>query len=416
MKICVIGLGYIGLPTSAIFADSGAEVIGVDIHKHIVDTINSGKIHIEEPGLEEVVRKTVSNGCFRASLNPEPADVFIIAVPTPNKDDQYLSCDLTYVESAVNTIIPFLQKENVVIVESTIAPRSMEDYIKPLFERAGFTVGEDIFVAHCPERVLPGQILHELIYNNRVVGGLSSACTEAGASIYARVVKGEIIKTKASTAEMAKLMENTFRDVNIALANELTKIGYELDIDVLDVIKIANMHPRVSLHAPGPGVGGHCLAVDPYFIYAKAPKTAELIKKARDINGSMPEFVASHAERLLGYDKTKKITALGATYKGNVDDLRESPALEIIEILQGKGYQVAIHDPYVTRDDFVGFKEALAGSSLTLVLVDHSQFKKLDMDTVKVQMLTPVVFDTKGIVPPSQDVSVFHYGNLHTTK
>ncbi len=210
MKICVVGLGYIGLPTSAIFADSGVEVIGVDIHKHIVDTINSGKIHIEEPGLEEIIRKTVNSGCFRASLQPEAADVFIIAVPTPNKDDQYLSCDLTYVESAVKTIIPCLQKGNVVIVESTIAPRSMEDYVKPLLEGTGYTIGTDIYVAHCPERVLPGQILHELIYNNRVVGGLTESCTSAAAAVYSHVVKGEIIKTQASTAEMAKLMENTF--------------------------------------------------------------------------------------------------------------------------------------------------------------------------------------------------------------
>ncbi len=416
MKLCVVGLGYIGLPTSAIFADSGAEVVGVDVHKHVVDTINGGSIHIEEPGLEEIVCKTVKNGHFRASLTPEKADAFIIAVPTPNKDDQYLSCDLTYVESAITAILPYVEKGNVVIVESTIAPRSMQDHMKPLFEQAGFAVGKDVFVAHCPERVLPGQILHELIYNNRVVGGLTPACTEAGAKVYATVVKGEIIKTEASTAEMAKLMENTFRDVNIALANELAKIGFELGINALDVIKIANMHPRVNLHTPGPGVGGHCLAVDPYFIYAKAPETAHLIKHARDINNSMPHYVADQSERLLGLDKDKKITALGATYKGNVDDVRESPALEIIELLQERGYTVAVHDPYVDREDFVGFEEALTGSSLALVLVDHDQFKTLDMELVAQLMNEPVLFDTKGIVSSHKQVQVLNYNNLWQPK
>ncbi len=200
--------------------------------------------------------------------------------------------------------------------------------------------------------------------------------------------------------------------MNIALANELAKVGYELGINVLDVIKIANMHPRVNLHTPGPGVGGHCIAVDPHFIHAKAPNTAQLIKKARDINNSMPEFVADHVERLLEFDITKKIAALGATYKGNVDDLRESPALDVIEILQGRGYHVAVHDPHVTRDDFVGIEEALTGSSLALVLVDHNQFKNLDMEVFTQCMDFPVIFDTKGIVKQSNGVQIVNYGNL----
>jgi len=218
-----------------------------------------------------MIKEAVSKGSFRASLTPVEADVFIIAVPTPNLNDEFLSCDLTFVKNACESIVPFVRKGNLVIVESTIAPRSMDDVVKPLFEESGFTIGEDLYLAHCPERVLPGKILHELIYNNRIIGGITEKCTEQAAKVYSLFVKGEIIKTEAKTAELSKCMENTFRDVNIALANELTKICFELNINVLDVIEMANKHPRVNIHQPGPGVGGHCLAIDPYFIYSKAP-------------------------------------------------------------------------------------------------------------------------------------------------
>lgn len=240
MKLCTIGLGYIGLPTSIMFAKHNVEVVGVDVKKDVIDALNNGEIHIEEPGLQTALDEVIAMGTFRASITPETADVFIIAVPTPNNQDLYKSCDLTYVNSAIKSILPYLKRGNIIIVESTIAPRSMDDVIKPLVDQTGFVVGKDIFLVHCPERVLPGQIFHELVFNNRIVGGITPACEEAGAIVYSTFVKGEIIKTDARTAEMSKLMENTFRDVNIALANELANVCHRLEINVLDVIEMAN--------------------------------------------------------------------------------------------------------------------------------------------------------------------------------
>ncbi|MGG3791681.1 nucleotide sugar dehydrogenase [Geobacillus thermodenitrificans] len=415
MKICTIGLGYIGLPTSIMFAKHGVEVVGVDIKPEVVASLNAGKIHIEEPGLQEALEEVVAAGTFRASLTPEKADAFIISVPTPNNDDLYKSCDLSFVLSAVNTVIPYLEKGNVLIVESTIAPRSMDDYVKPLVEQAGFTVGEDIFLVHCPERVLPGQILHELVYNNRIVGGITPACTEAGAMVYGTFVKGEIIKTDAKTAEMSKLMENTFRDVNIALANELTKICNELEINALEVIRMANKHPRVNLHTPGPGVGGHCLAVDPYFIVAKAPETAQLIHLARSINSSMPFYVVENINQLMEQVDGKVVTLFGLTYKGNVDDIRESPAMEIWEMLREQNtYEVRAFDPHVQLDwVYQDVEEAVRDSDLIVVLADHNEFKSLDWDALST-MKSKRIFDTKYVVQHYRDdFEYIYFGNLY---
>ncbi|MET4654311.1 nucleotide sugar dehydrogenase [Exiguobacterium sp. RIT452] len=419
MKLCTIGLGYIGLPSSAMFADHGTDVVGVDIDPRIVKMLNAGDIHIEEPGLEDVIKRVVANGKFRATLTPEPADVFLIAVPTPNLNDTYKSCDLKYVLSAVQNMLPHVQKGNVIIVESTIAPRTMDDHVRPLIEAAGFVIGQDVFVVHCPERVLPGQILHELIHNNRIVGGLTPACADAGAAVYETFVQGEIVKTDAKTAEMSKLMENTFRDVNIALANELTQVCHKLEINVLDVIEMANMHPRVNLHHPGPGVGGHCLAVDPYFIVAKAPSLARIIHTARETNVNMPHFVAEQAERLVASHVRPKIAVFGVTYKGNVDDMRESPAVDVIEQLIDRGMDVAVCDPHVERSissrfELVDEIDAIQGADLALVLVDHDEFKQFDSRRLANQMRTPVLFDTKGIVQPLEDITVLNFGNLHT--
>lgn len=419
MKLCTIGLGYIGLPSSAMFADHGTDVVGVDIDPRIVKMLNAGDIHIEEPGLEDVIKRVVANGKFRATLTPEPADVFLIAVPTPNLNDTYKSCDLKYVLSAVQNMLPHVQKGNVIIVESTIAPRTMDDHVRPLIEAAGFVIGQDVFVVHCPERVLPGQILHELIHNNRIVGGLTPACADAGAAVYETFVQGEIVKTDAKTAEMSKLMENTFRDVNIALANELTQVCHKLEINVLDVIEMANMHPRVNLHHPGPGVGGHCLAVDPYFIVAKAPSLARIIHTARETNVNMPHFVAEQAERLVASHVRPKIAVFGVTYKGNVDDMRESPAVDVIEQLIDRGMDVAVCDPHVERSissrfELVDEIDAIQGADLALVLVDHDEFKQFDSRRLANHMRTPVLFDTKGIVQPLEDITVLNFGNLHT--
>jgi UDP-N-acetyl-D-mannosaminuronic acid dehydrogenase len=384
MKISTIGLGYIGLPTSIMFAKHDVEVVGVDIKPEVIESLNTGKIHIEEPGLQEALEEVIAKGTFRAALAPEKSDAFIISVPTPNNDDLHKSCDLNYVLSAVKTALPYVEKGNVIIVESTIAPRSMDDFVKPLVEEAGFVVGKDIFLVHCPERVLPGQILHELIHNNRIVGGITPECTEAGAMVYSTFVQGEIIKTDAKTAEMSKLMENTFRDVNIALANELTKVCNELDINALDVIEMANKHPRVNLHTPGPGVGGHCLAVDPYFIVAKAPETAQLINLSRTINTSMPHYVVENVNKLMEQTDGIVVTVFGLTYKGNVDDIRESPAMEILELLKHEGkYEIRAFDPHVENSLVIDdIEEATSNSDLILILTDHNEFKMLNFDKI----------------------------------
>lgn len=292
----------------------------------------------------------------------------------------------------------------------------MDDVVKPMVEEAGFTVGEDIYLCHAPERVLPGQILHELKYNNRIVGGITPACATAGAKVYSTFVQGEIIKTDAKTAEMSKLMENTFRDVNIALANELAKVCTALEINVLDVIQMANKHPRVNLHFPGPGVGGHCLAVDPYFIVAKAPELAKIIKLSRDTNVSMPGFVVENVKKIIGKETEAVISVFGVTYKGNVDDMRESPAMDIVKILNQEGFQVKLHDPHVESETytFLSKEEAVQDSEMILVLTDHDEFKSYDYQMLGQSMKVPVVFDTRNIVKPVEGVAVINFGNLYS--
>ena len=413
----MMGLGYIGLPTAAVFSQFGCEVYGVDKKIEVVETLKQGKIHIEEPGLAEIIANAINKN-FTVGLEPKEADAFIISVPTPNKQDKYLSCDLTYVLDACRSILPVLNKGNVVIVESTIAPRSMDDYIKPVFEQAGYTIGKDLYLAHCPERVLPGKILYELVYNNRIVGGITTTCTEKAAGVYGLVVKGEILKTEAKTAELSKCMENTFRDVNIALANELEKICYKLDINCLDVIALANKHPRVNIHQPGPGVGGHCLAIDPYFICAQAPEEAQLIHLSRETNRSMPYIVVEKVEMLVSGIENPKIALLGMTYKGNVDDLRESPSMEIAEILNAKGYELAINEPYVTNKKFVTVEEAVKDADLAVILTDHKIYQSLEFGTLAETMRVPQLFDTRNMIPVdvSNKLTVINYGNLYQYK
>lgn len=416
MKLTTIGLGYIGLPTSIMFAKHGVDVVGVDIKQEAVDKLNNGQIHIEEPGLQEALEEVLASGKFKASTIPEQADAYIIAVPTPNNNDEHKSCDISIVMSGIESIIPLLKKGDTVIVESTIAPRTMDDHVKPYLESKGFIIGEDIYLVHCPERVLPGQIMHELVYNNRIIGGITPACVEAGKRVYGTFVKGEMIETQAKTAEMSKLMENTYRDVNIALANELAKICNDLEINVNDVIEMANKHPRVNLHKPGPGVGGHCLAVDPYFIIAEAPEQALLIKLARDINVSMPEYVVHRTKDILSRLGGNKLTVFGLTYKGDVDDIRESPAFDIYELLKNEAnLEVTAYDPHVNLEWVEkDLSTALKDSSLVLVLSDHSEFKQMK-DTDFIMMKDNVIFDTKNVMKSEfKDVKYYNYGNLYT--
>ncbi len=417
LKLTVVGLGYIGLPTSIMFAKHGVDVLGVDINQKTIDSLQNGRVNIEEPGLQEVFEEVLDKGKLKISTKPAEADAFIISVPTPNNDDEYESCDISIVLSAVNSILPSLKKGDTIIVESTIAPRTMDDHVKPLIEKEGFTIGEDVYLVHCPERVLPGKILEELVYNNRIIGGVTQNCVEAGKRVYSTFVKGEMIETNARTAEMSKLMENTYRDLNISLANELTKISNNLGINVLDVIEMANKHPRVNIHSPGPGVGGHCLAVDPYFIIAKDPENSPLIQTGRKINRSMPKYVVENVKRILSEINNPKVTVFGLTYKGDVDDIRESPAFDIYKLLQEENLEVTAYDPHVELD-FVekDIKKATKDSSLVLILTDHSEFKSFD-DSEFENMKNKIIFDTKNVVKSKFDkVSYFNYGNLYETK
>lgn len=420
-KICVIGLGYIGLPTSAIFAQYGCEVLGVDVNKKIVGKINNGEIHIEENGLAEVVSSVVKSGNLKAYTSPQEADVFVIAVPTPIHDD--LTANVDYVIDATKSILPVLKKGNVVIVESTIPPRTINDEVAPILTNAGWNLEEDIYLAHCPERVLPGKILEELVNNTRIVGGYTRESAREAAEVYRIFVKGEIIETKALTAEMSKLMENTFRDVNIALANELVKISQKLGVNAHDVIQLANKHPRVNIHFPGPGVGGHCLAVDPYFIVEKAREEAKLIKLARDVNISMPRYVVQQVDLLLSEIQDPKIAVFGLSYKGNIDDYRESPAIEIYGMLKANTrYEVSVYDPHINQENIHitlnSFEGTINNADLILVLTDHNEFKTLDYGVLSQKMRHCVVFDTRNCVQtlPTGTTILYKLGDLSSVK
>ena len=393
--VCVLGLGYIGLPTASILATNGFQVTGVDVDRRVVDVINRGQIHINEPGLKTVVFAAVQSGNMKARTVPEAADAFIIAVPTPIKADQ--SADLTYVIEAAESILPYLRPGNLVVLESTCPPRTTEDVLIPLFSRSGYKVGEEIYLAHCPERVLPGNILHEFVSNDRIIGGINRESAEKAREIYKKVVQGRLVITDATSAEMAKLMENTFRDVNIALANELGKIAYELNFDAWEVIELANMHPRVNIHKLGPGVGGHCLAVDPWFIVEKA-QSANLIQLSRETNDSMPKFVAGLAMKMLDLSAQPKVTILGVSYKGNVDDVRESPATQVIRELAANGISFGIFDPYVKEYEYSlsSLEEAFLNSQLAIVLADHNDYKYLSAVELGKLMARKQLFDTRN--------------------
>ena len=324
-------MGYIGLPTATMFSCYGHKVIGVDVNEKVVNNINKGKIIIEEPNLEEIVEDVVKKGNLIASISPKESDVFIISVPTPIKDDK--TSDMSYVISATKSIVKYLKEGNIVVLESTSPVGTTEEVVKPIIEESGLKVGRDIMLGYCPERVIPGKIIYELKNNDRVIGGIDKKSAEEIRKIYKTIVDGNIYLTDCKTAELCKLMENTYRDVNIALSNELLLICDKLNINVWEVIEYSNKHPRVNLHTPGPGVGGHCLAVDPWFIIEKEPELSNIIKSSRLLNDSMPEYVYNKIDKILQKDKSKKITILGITYKANTDDMRESPIIKLIDKL-----------------------------------------------------------------------------------
>ncbi|QNX33726.1 UDP-N-acetyl-D-mannosamine dehydrogenase [Acinetobacter seifertii] len=403
--ICVIGLGYIGLPTAATFAAHGIKVTGVDVNQHAVDMINQGKVHIIEPDLDALVRDVVAQGKLSAQTIPTEANAYIVAVPTPFKDDY--QPDLKYIEAASKAIAPFLKKGNLVILESTSPVEATEQMAAWLSEaRPDLSFpqqkGEeaDILVAHCPERVLPGKVLQELISNDRIIGGMTPRCSKAASELYQIFVKGDCIETNARTAEMCKLTENSFRDVNIAFANELSMICNKLNINVWELISLANRHPRVNILQPGPGVGGHCIAVDPWFIVAKTPEQAQLIRAAREVNDSKPEWVIDQVKikiaDFLQSNPTKTIKDItiacyGLAFKPDIDDLRESPALEITKKLAEQGLNILAIEPNIeklpqTMPDNVQLTDIEAGleADIYVVLVKHKEFKSLHLNTEKV--------------------------------
>lgn len=382
-KICVLGLGYIGLPTASTFAAHHIKVVGVDVNPNIVEGLRNGKLHIYEPGLRSLVQDALNSGELKVSSTPEPADAFIISVPTPFKDDK--RADLSFVISATEAIVPHLKQGNLVVLESTSPPRTTVDIVLPILERSGLKAGVDFCLAYSPERVLPGQILRELVENARVMGGIDPASAEAGRDLYQTFVRGEIILTSATTAEMVKLMENTYRDVNIAIANEFSRLADRFGVDVWEAVKIANLHPRVQILNPGPGVGGHCISVDPWFLVEAAPDITNLIRTAREVNDAQPEFVVQTLKRMLGNNlKDRRIAILGLAYKPNVDDLRESPAIEAAILLAHQGADVLAYDPY--KPDFhhpefnttSAIEDALQDAEAIVLLVGHKSLIGLD--------------------------------------
>lgn len=408
-KVSVVGLGYIGLPTAAILASRGVDVLGVDISQHAVDTINQGQVHIVEPDLDIIVRAAVNIGKLRASTQAEPADAFMIAVPTPFKEDK--TPDLAYIKSAAESIAPVLQSGNLVVLESTSpvgATEKLAAWLSDFRPDLSFPqqMGEnaDIKIAHCPERVLPGYVLQELVSNDRVIGGLSSACSALACDLYRLFVKGECIVTNSRTAEMAKLTENSFRDVNIAFANELSLICDKLKINVWELIRLSNRHPRVNILQPGPGVGGHCIAVDPWFIVDSAPEEAKLIRKAREVNDYKPLYVIDRIKEAAEQFKKPVVACLGLSFKADIDDLRESPALHIASEISKSGVaEVLVVEPNVSvlPDELndgsarlVMLDKALELSNVIVVLVDHREFKRISLDDIK----SHVVIDTRGVL------------------
>ena len=395
-SICVIGLGYIGLPTASLLGTKGYRVHGVDVSPQIVETINQGRIHIVEPDLDILVKSAVGSGNLRAGLEPKAADVFILAVPTPFKGDH--EPDLSYVEQAVRLIAPHVKAGNLVILESTSPVGTTDEVVARILREHGHKVGEEVFVAHCPERVLPGRILTELVENDRIVGGVNERSTQEAVAFYQSFVRGDVLSTDARTAEMAKLTENAFRDVNIAFANELSLVCDPEGINVWELIELANRHPRVNILQPGPGVGGHCIAVDPWFIVARARERARLIRTAREVNDGKPGWVIEKVRASAERFKQPVIGCLGLAFKADVDDLRESPAVQIVRELQRLEVgELLVAEPNLRSSqefDLLPYREVIERSDILLLLVDHKEFGGLKAADLK----EVVLIDTRGVV------------------
>lgn len=395
LKICVVGLGYIGLPTAAVLGSRGYRIHGVEINPKAVETINSGKAHIVEPDLDILVRAAVTTGNLKAFTEPAEADIFMICVPTPLTKEK--KPDLAYVESASRSIVPFLRKGDLVILESTSPPGTTEMIESIVLEESELQKG-DVYFAHAPERVLPGKILREVVENDRIIGGIDDASTEKAAKFYSSFVTGKLLKTHCRTAETAKLVENAFRDTNIAFANELSLFSDKMDLDVWELIRLANHHPRVNILSPGPGVGGHCIAVDPWFLVDCAPEVTRLIRTAREVNLSKPHWVVERVVAKAEKFKNPTIACLGLAYKPDIDDLRESPAVDIVRELQKRDVgKLKIVEPNLETHDLFelsSLDDALASADIVLVLVGHQSFRSAPIS----KLAEKIIIDTCGLL------------------
>ncbi|MBI2425505.1 MAG: nucleotide sugar dehydrogenase [Candidatus Hydrogenedentes bacterium] len=396
--VCVMGLGYIGLPTASVLATNGFQVLGVDVNPSVVDTVNQGNIHIEEPGLHTIVRAAIQSGNLRAATKPECCDVYIIAVPTPLTEDKRANMD--YVRAATEEIVPLLKPGALIVLESTSPPGTCRDLLQPILAQSGLTLGKDLFLAHCPERVLPGRILKEFIANDRVVGGFDEESARRARDLYATFVEGDILLTGMTTAELVKVLENTYRDVNIALANETAILCEALQVDFAEVARLANRHPRVNVHMAGPGVGGHCISVDPWFLVEAFPEETRLIRTARARNDGMPAHVVKTIQELVAGVEAPKIAVLGLAFKGNVDDMRESPSARVIELLHAEGIALAAHDPYVKHSpiELHSLEDCFKDADCLAVLTDHNDYKYINPRQVAKLMRRRVLYDTRNIL------------------
>ncbi len=397
--VCVIGLGYVGLPTAALLATRGYQVTGIDTNAAIVAKINEGKIHIVEPELDILVKTAVESGRLTARTSPEAADVFVICVPTP-VDASDFSADLSYIRLSVQALLPVLTRGCLILLESTSPPGTTQALIGDFLLAESFVPGQDVFVAYCPERVLPGAVIAELVSNDRIVGGLTPRCAEVAASFYETYVQGTVYKTGAKVAETVKLVENTSRDVQIAFANELSNICETINVDVWEVIQLANKHPRVRVLEPGPGVGGHCIAVDPWFLINAAPESSLLTRAARMANDKRPLEVAERIAVVVKDNQSKRVALLGMAYKANIDDCRESPSMAIFSQLRKccPDLQIMVCEP--NRDELGEIKlsslgECLHEADVIAILVKHKEFLEVNWDDVAAQR---TVIDCKGVL------------------
>ena len=405
MKINVIGLGYIGLPTALIMAANGLDVIGTDYNKDLVNTLNSGKVTFEEKGLQELFDEALNKN-IEFTTEYENTDMYIVAVPTPY-DKFSKKVDVGYVCKAVETVMSSCKKGAIVVIESTVSPGTIDKYVRPIIEENGFKIGEDINLVHAPERIIPGNMVYELKHNSRTIGADSKEVGEKVAKVYRKITSGDVIITDIKTAEMTKVVENTFRAVNIAFANELAKICRHDNMDVYEIIKICNMHPRVNILNPGPGVGGHCISVDPWFLVGDYPSLTKVIWESMKVNDSMPEFVLKRAYNIMNEKNLtdiRRVGIYGLTYKENVDDYRESPTLQLLEHQKSHlAEPLKVYDPYITKDivknQYHDFDKFLSDVDLVIVMVKHDEIKN-NLDKLK----DKIVLDTQNVCGQSKNI------------